>query len=162
MISIPPKGKVIKNTGFFEGFPASSWDQKWSFPLMELLQVSPSPSPGLEPGGPLLTPVFLLGSKQALLRIIKWNAISSGLIPTALTRAWSWTSGPSPALVFTSLGYSIFCLFFPFRSTPLAYENSQSRSRIEVTAADLCHSHSNARSELHLWLTLQLTAMPDP
>ena len=29
-------------------------------------------------------------------------------------------------------------------------------------AVGLRHSHSNARSELHLQPTLQLTAMPDP
>ena len=35
------------------------------------------------------------------------------------------------------------------------------RGRIGATAAGLHHVHSNVGSELHLWPTLQLTAMPD-
>ena len=35
-----------------------------------------------------------------------------------------------------------------FRATPATYGSSQARGRIGVTAAGLCHSHSNARSEL--------------
>ena len=41
--------------------------------------------------------------------------------------------------------------FFFFKGPHLAaYEGSQARGRIGATAADLCYSHSNARSELHL------------
>ena len=47
---------------------------------------------------------------------------------------------------------SIF-FFSLFRAAPMAHGGSQ---------VGLCHSHSNVGSELHLWPTLQLTAMPDP
>ena len=53
-----------------------------------------------------------------------------------------------------------FCLFF-FRTAPIAYGGSQARRLIGAVAAGLCHSHSNARSKLHL-PTPQLMATPDP
>ena len=49
-----------------------------------------------------------------------------------------------------------------FRATPMAYGSSQARGQIGATAASLRHSHSNARSQLHLQPTAQLTATPDP
>ena len=52
--------------------------------------------------------------------------------------------------------------FFPPRAAPAAYESSQARGQIGATAAGLHHSHSNARSELLLWPTPQLTATMDP
>ena len=56
--------------------------------------------------------------------------------------------------------FFFFWLFF--RATLAAYGGSQARGLIGATAASLCHSHSNARSELCLWPTLQLPATPDP
>ena len=47
-------------------------------------------------------------------------------------------------------------------AAPVAYGSSQARGYIRAAAASLRHSHSNTRSELHLWPMLQLTAMPDP
>ena len=44
----------------------------------------------------------------------------------------------------------------------MAYGGSQARGLIGATPATLRHSHSNARSELHLRPIPQLTAMPDP
>ena len=56
----------------------------------------------------------------------------------------------------------LFCcfvvLFLLFRATTMAYGSSQARGRIRAAAAGLHHSHSNARSEPCLWLTLQLLA----
>ena len=52
-------------------------------------------------------------------------------------------------------------LFF-FRATLAAYGGSQSSGLIGAVAAGLRQSHSNARSELHLQPTPQLTAMPYP
>ena len=52
-----------------------------------------------------------------------------------------------------------FCLF---RATPMAYGRSQARGWIGAAPAGLCHSHSNARSKLHLQPTPQLMAMLDP
>ena len=46
--------------------------------------------------------------------------------------------------------------FFPLRVAPVA------RSGFGAAAAGLCHSHSNAGSQLHFRPTLQLTAVPDP
>ena len=48
-----------------------------------------------------------------------------------------------------------FCIF---RAAPTAYGGSQARGPIRA----ICQSHSNARSELHVWPTPQLTATPDP
>ena len=53
----------------------------------------------------------------------------------------------------------IFCLF---RAIPMAYGRSQARGLIRAIATDLHHSHSNTRSERHLWPTPQFMAMPDP
>ena len=46
-----------------------------------------------------------------------------------------------------------FCLF---RATPTAYGHSQARGPIGAVANDLCHSHSNSRTELCLRPTPQL------
>ena len=62
--------------------------------------------------------------------------------------------GPPPFLFF------FFSFFWLFRAIPTAYGRSQARGQIRVIAASLCHSHSNARSELHLQTTPQLMAMP--
>ena len=59
----------------------------------------------------------------------------------------------------SSLGHFFFLLF---RTSPVAYGNSQIRGRIRATAASLRHSHNKAGSELHLRPTLQLTATQDP
>jgi len=55
-----------------------------------------------------------------------------------------------------------FCLFAFSSASPAAYGGSQARGLIGAVATSLCLSHSNARSELHLRTTLQLTATPDP
>ena len=51
-------------------------------------------------------------------------------------------------------------VFALFRAAPAAYGGSQARGQMGATAAGLCHS--NARYELYLQPTPQLTAMPDP
>ena len=59
--------------------------------------------------------------------------------------------GFSPEL--DKLFYFIFiylCTDLLFRATPVAYVSSQARGRSGAAAAGLCHSHSNARSELCL------------
>ena len=81
-----------------------------------------------------------------------------------LSRAPAWThledvmlSGMShsqkdllynPTALF--LGFVLFGFFFflLFGATPEAYGGSQARGQIGATAAGLCHSHSNPRSEL--------------
>ena len=55
---------------------------------------------------------------------------------------------------------SFFFVFF--RAALVAYGGSQARGSIRAVAASLHHSHSNARSELHLRPTPQLRAMPNP
>ena len=52
-----------------------------------------------------------------------------------------------------------FCLF---KATPIAYGGSHARGPIGAAVANLHHSHSNPRSELHLQPTPQLTARRDP
>ena len=44
----------------------------------------------------------------------------------------------------------------------MAYGGSQARGRIRAVASGLYHSHSNARSELQVWPTLQINSMLDP
>ena len=53
----------------------------------------------------------------------------------------------------------LFCFLGPYLRH---MEVSQARSRIEAEAASLHHSHSNARSELHLQPIPQLMATLDP
>ena len=49
-----------------------------------------------------------------------------------------------------SVGGLFVCLFvLLFRAAPIAYGVSQARGQIGATAAGLCHSHSNTRTELH-------------
>ena len=57
-----------------------------------------------------------------------------------------------------------FILFYfgLFRVVPAAYEGSQARGPIEATAANLHHSHRNARSERRLRPTPQLTQDTQP
>ena len=50
----------------------------------------------------------------------------------------------------------------PFKAAPAAYGSNPARGLIGAAAAGLCHSPSNASSELCLPPTLQLMAMPDP
>ena len=60
---------------------------------------------------------------------------------------------------------SFFILFFFFlllMATAAAYGSFQARGRIGAEAAGLRHSHSNARSELHLQPMLQLAATLAP
>ena len=54
--------------------------------------------------------------------------------------------------------FFFFFGFCPFRATPAVHGGSQARGLIRATAAGLCWSHRNARSELHLPSTPKLTA----
>ena len=57
---------------------------------------------------------------------------------------------------------SIFILFyFIFRATPMVYEGFQAMGLIGATVAGLRHSHSNARSKMHLQPIPLLTATLD-
>ena len=55
-----------------------------------------------------------------------------------------------------------YYLCFLFKAAPVSYGSFQARGPIRAAAADLHHSHSNARSEPYLQSTLQLTETPDP
>ena len=55
-----------------------------------------------------------------------------------------------------------FFYFSLFRAAPVVYTSSQARGQIGAAAASLHHSHSNARSKVHLQPMLQLVATPDP
>ena len=64
-----------------------------------------------------------------------------------------------------NLDLVIFPFFFWLHflgPAPKTYGSSQTGGGIGAAAASLCHSHSSAGSELHLQLTPQLTATPDP
>ena len=60
------------------------------------------------------------------------------------------------------LKFRAFMFCFLFRAAPTAHGGSQARGLIEVTAAGLHHSHSNAGSELCLQPTPQPMVTPDP
>ena len=68
--------------------------------------------------------------------------------------------------IWNSIRFLLLLSFCLFSTSPAAYGGSQVRGLIRAVAAGLRHSyrhsHSNARSELHLRPTPQLTAMPDP
>jgi len=55
-----------------------------------------------------------------------------------------------PSLSSSSSSSFFFFFLGPVRATPAAYGGSQARGQIRATASGLRHSHSNARSELHL------------
>ena len=65
-------------------------------------------------------------------------------------------------LLYIYIHIYIYFFFGLFRATPTTYVSSQARGWIRATAANLNHSHSNARSKSHLQPALQLIAMPDP
>ena len=65
---------------------------------------------------------------------VKWGTIKQGLPVHTLT---------------CTLVYLLF-FFCLFRAVPTAYGGSQGRDQIGAAATDLCHSHSNMGSELHL------------
>ena len=69
---------------------------------------------------------------------------------------------PSGAPCSPFFSYFILSCSLLFRATPAAYGGSQARGPIGTTAASLHHSHGNARSELSLPPTPQLTATLDP
>ena len=78
------------------------------------------------------------------------HQLSCPLIPDALKR-WA------------NKYFLFFTFIFVFLDkTSMAYGGSQARGRIRAVAAGLCYSHSNARSEPHLWPTLQLMETSDP
>ena len=55
-----------------------------------------------------------------------------------------------------------FFFFGLFRAAPAAHGGSQARGRIGAVATGQHCSHSNVGSELRLWPTPQLLAIPDP
>ena len=70
-----------------------------------------------------------------------------------------WELPISYKLLFIYLFIYYFSCLFGAALT--AYGGSRARRLIGATAAGLCHSHSNPRSEPRLRPTPQLTAMPD-
>ena len=60
------------------------------------------------------------------------------------------------------MDFYLFIYFVFSRAAPAAYGGSQARGLIRAVAASLRQSHSNARTELCLRPTPQLTATPDP
>ena len=62
----------------------------------------------------------------------------------------------------SNLKISISFFSLLFSAAPAAHGGSQARSGLGAVATGLCQSHSNARSELRLQPTSQLTATPNP
>ena len=57
---------------------------------------------------------------------------------------------------------TVTLFFFLFKAASIAYGIFQARGWIRSAAAGLYYSHSNTRSESHLWPTPQLMAISDP
>ena len=70
-----------------------------------------------------------------------------------------WLPQSSPIfLFFLSLSF-FFCLF---TAAPMAYGSSPAKGRIRAVVASHSGSHSNTRSEPHLWPTAQFTWILNP
>ena len=70
-----------------------------------------------------------------------------------------------PIMVFSrymSRSFFFFFFVFLFRAASEAYGSPQGRSQIGAAAVVLYHSHSNARTQLHLQPVLHLAAILDP
>ena len=93
--------------------------------------------------------------------IVIWHSINQNLLLTGLSVPLSYFTYPI-CLFCVCLSAFVFFFFGLFRAAPSAYGGSKFRGLIGATAAGLCHSHSNARSELCLWPIPQLTATLDP
>ena len=72
---------------------------------------------------------------------------------------YCWATAGTPYLILFIYLVFIYLFFGLFRPVSTAYGGSQARSWIGAVASGLHHSHSNARSEPHLWPTPQLTAV---
>ena len=70
---------------------------------------------------------------------------------------WFLLNFPQTVLFFILTLLLTLFLFFFFWPYPWHMEVPRLEGSIGATAACLCHSHSNAGSELHLWPTPQLT-----
>ena len=66
------------------------------------------------------------------------------------------------SLMISDAEHLFFFFFFLFRATPEVYGSSQAIGWRGAAAAGLYHSHSNSRSELHLWPMPQFAAMLEP
>ena len=77
--------------------------------------------------------------------------------PLILASSHTWESTKTINLwcLFFAISSNFFFFFYNFRATLSAYGSSQARGPIRATSAGLCHSHSNTRSEPHLWPTPQ-------
>ena len=91
---------------------------------------------------------------------------SSGSAGSSNPLHWSgdWTLNlQSPRLLRSDSFFFFFSFsFFPFMAAPVAYGSFQARGLNQSCSCGLCHSHSTAGSELHLWPLPQLAAMLDP
>ena len=68
---------------------------------------------------------------------------------------YCWATAGTPYLILFIYLVFIYLFFGLFRPVSTAYGGSQARSWIGAVASGLHHSHSNARSEPHLWPTPQ-------
>ena len=75
---------------------------------------------------------------------------------------YHYISTLSSCFFFWIYFYFYFCLSVFSRAARMIYGGSQARGLIGDVAAGLCHSHRNMGSELCLWPTPQVTAMPEP
>ena len=120
------------------------WDASTAYCFIQKAQAFPHPAP---------QQLFfhLISQKYA-----KWPPLAAGIAGKKTKRDNLFNFFCCCCLFFVF----VFCLLSFQGHTRPACQGSQIRGLIGATAAGLCQSHSNARSELHLRPTLQLTAMP--
>ena len=137
-------------------------------PICYWLWTIPSPSqcpPICEMG--LEYPTYLTGLS---LKRHMWNGDEICKVLKKISHCLHWSSGTMNVIMllkFLMLHIQLcnhfkFFVFVFFRTTSVAYANSQARGLMGAVAAGLLHSHSNTRSEPHLRPTPQFTATPDP
>ena len=121
----------------------NTWDSTWSGPCGFSLWLKFPTSPSFSPFSPMLHP---------------FPEVLFLFMPLSICMSWTLCSENSSTWVMYRPFFCCCSFLFIFRATPMAYRSSQARGQIWAAAAgNLHHSHSNARSDLHLWSTLQLT-----
>ena len=75
---------------------------------------------------------------------------------------WVPLGGKQPILLNKTIFSFFFSFLFFLTAILVAYESFWARGWMGATAVDLCHSHSNTRSEPHLQTMPQFAAMLDP
>ena len=122
------------------------------------------PGTGIHPPSPLLLPLLGLvdWAPPASLRNFQGLVASLLIFGQLILHVSGFHSFFKKLFIYLFNLIFFFCLFRAAFCLFVAYGSSQASGWIGAAAASLRHSHSNARSELHLPPTPQLTETLDP